>query len=418
VENHEMQKRLPPVEQTFLHAFLRYVAVLLRYKWFIIGVTGLVGGIALALCVASILLPAGKNPMPNEFTAEATILVQQNPSNDLTANIISAVALGNQEASAPLGFEYSALLLRMLRSRVIIDQVLEDFSIGRRYKLAGAPKSRERDLLLGRMRFGYTKTTGILSISYHDTDPRFASEIVNRMVYLLEEWFTTIWGTSSEKQRQLLQQKLNEVSAQVASLEDQLKALQKKYGFLTTQDLGVSQTQTLAGLRSQLILKEMEIRNYAGFAREQDPHLQQLNAERQNILDLIQQVQKGTAETSQFNASQQDLPEVAQQYANLSQQISVRRGIYETLSHQYEMAKLSIQPTPSFQVLEMAEVPDHKSGPNRVMLFVTDTLFALAGSIVVSFIVNAVRKAHGDPEARRILREASQPRQARLGRKA
>jgi tyrosine-protein kinase Etk/Wzc len=403
----EYKPRLPVAEPTFLQSMLRYVAVCLKYKYLIGGITGVAAAAAVGVCVLSTKLPPGKNPLPNQYTATATILIQQSSSSDLTANILSAISgAGDQQSAAPLGFEYSSLVLRMLQSRVILDQIVQEFDIPHKFKLDPEAKSQARTMLLGRARFSYTRLTGTIAITFRDTDPVFARDVVNRMVVLLDGWFTQIWGMSSQKQRDLLEQKIGEVNKQVVALETELKALQKKYGFLNSQDLAASQAAALTDLRSQLILKEIEIKNYSTYATQQDPHLQQLDMERQNILDLITQVQQGIANSEQPDTSAaSNQPDATQQYARLSQELDVQRGIYSTLSHQDEMAKLAIQPLPVFQVLEMAETPDHKSGPSRTSIIAMTTIIAFFSSLVLAFAIHGIQKIRKDPQLRTLLKD-------------
>jgi uncharacterized protein involved in exopolysaccharide biosynthesis len=264
----EYQPRLPVAEPSFLQSLLRYVGVALKYRYLIGGITAAAIAATVGLSVVSTMLPPGKNPLPNQYTASATILIQQNTSSDLTANILSAISGGGQQESSPLGFEYSALVLRMLQSRVILDQVITEFNIPRRFKLDPDQKSLARTMLLGKARFAYTRTTGTISITFRDTDPVFARDVVNRIVVLLDGWFNQIWGTSSAKQRDLLEQKIGDVNGQIAGLEARLKSLQQKYGFMNSQDMAASQSAALTNLRSQLILKEIEIKNYSSYATE------------------------------------------------------------------------------------------------------------------------------------------------------
>jgi tyrosine-protein kinase Etk/Wzc len=337
----DYQQRLPPPESTFLQNVLRYIAVFIKYKALIIAVTAAVAAVAIAVSAASLVLPPGKNPLPNVYTAEATVLVQSNPYNDITSNILSSLTGRSGESAAPIGFEYSALVLQMLQSRVILDQVALDLDFANRYKLGQGDRAKfkARDMIEGKSHFTYAKSSGTITISYRDTDPVFASQVVNRMVLLLNDWFDRMYGASTQKQKDTLQQKMTEVKDQITSLQDQIKTLQKEYGFLTIQELGPSQA------------------------------------------------------------------DAAQQFANLKQELDVQEGIYNTLSHQYELARLSIDPTPSFQVLEMAEVPGLKSGPNRTSIIVMSTLIAFCASLVLSLIVNGVSKVRKDPQVRRILKE-------------
>jgi tyrosine-protein kinase Etk/Wzc len=131
-----------------------------------------------------------------------------------------------------------------------------------------------------------------------------------------------------------------------------------------------------------------------------------LNAERQNILDLIAQVQLGQSSGQEEGTQQgKNLPDAAQQYARLSQELDVQRGIYATLSRQDEMAKLAIQPVPVFQVLEMAETPDHKSGPSKTSMIMTATVVSFFGSIILAFVIHGIRRVRRDPQLRKLLRD-------------
>ena len=109
------------------------------------------------------------------------------------------------------------------------------------------------------------------------------------MVELLNEWFLTRGGTTKQKQKVLLEKKLAEVSTEIAELETQIQDFQRRYGVLTVEELATAQSAVLSDLRAQLVLKEMEIKNYTRFSRIEDPELLRLQAERDNIRELIEQ---------------------------------------------------------------------------------------------------------------------------------
>jgi uncharacterized protein involved in exopolysaccharide biosynthesis len=54
---------------------------------------------------------------------------------------------------------------------------------------------------------------------------------------------------------------------------------------------------------------------------------------------------------------------------------------------------------PVFQVLEMAEVPDKKSGPSRGLICIIVTFAAGFFSVFLAFILNAVANIKNDPHA-------------------
>ncbi len=231
-----------------------------------------------------------------------------------------------------------------------------------------------------------------MTISFEDIDPVFAQDVTNRMVTLLNEWFAQNIGSSNLKQKQLLEEKVKEVKADVDRLEGRLKELQRKYGVLGAQDLGTSQATALAALRSQLILKEIEIKNYSTIAAIEDPKLQQLKDERQNILDLISQTQQGITDVQGSSAGQKSLPDIQIEFNNLTVELDVQQKIYNTLSHQYEVLKLTSEPASAFQIMELAEAPDSKSGPSRTKIVVIATIAAFVVSAALAFLLHALAR--------------------------
>jgi uncharacterized protein involved in exopolysaccharide biosynthesis len=59
---------------------------------------------------------------------------------------------------------------------------------------------------------------------------------------------------------------------------------------------------------------------------------------------------------------------------------------------------------PVFQILEMAEAPDMKSGPGRGMLCVIVVFAAGFFAVFLAFVLNAVSNIKNDPDAMAKLR--------------
>lgn len=381
-------------ERTLMEGVLHYISIVLRYKWFVVIFTGVAAIGVIAFCFISIKLPPDKSPLPNIYTAEAVILIQQGNQTDLSTSILSALGIQSTEAKITPGFDMGSLMIQVLQSRTFLDKLIEEFHIDQKYMIGDEIKSRARGLLLGKSDYTYNRNTGSLSISFQDTDPVFARDVTNRMVKLLNEWFAQNMGNSTESEKKLLEEKVNEVNAEVGRLEGRLKELQKKYGVLTAQDLGTSQASALAELRSQLIMKEIEIKNYSNISAIEDPKLQQLKEERQNILDLIdEQIQYGSANSNNAatnSGSAKSLPDIQLDFNHLSMELDVQRKIYNTLSHQFEVLQLTSEPKTAFQVLELAEIPDIKSGPSRMVLIVEVVMAAFLISVALSFLFNSI----------------------------
>ena len=168
---------------------------------------------------------------------------------------------------------------------------------------------------------------------------------------------------------------------------------------VSIEELATEQITMLAELRSQLILKEVEINTYSDLSRIQDPVIKRLKSERDNLLKLIREVESGFSTYEDIMPAQKDLPKLALEFAHLKRDLLVQEKIYEILTPQYELAKLSIEGAePLFQILELADVPDRKSGPSRSIICIVTVFVAFFLSIIAAFFLNAVKNIQNDPE--------------------
>ncbi len=395
------EEAYPPkiaAERTLLEGFLYYLSILLKYKWLIIIITAFSAVSVVTFSIITLTLPPEKSPLPNIYKAQSVLLVQEEESGALGSIIMSlGLSLPGGPGSPSGGIDYGQMALMILRSRIILDPLVEEFNIIEKYKITESIKTATRRVLLNSAEFNYARSTGALTISYSAIDPIFASEIVNRMVELLNEWFLSKGGTRKLKQKNLLEEKIGEVSLDISKLEDQIQDFQKKHGALTVEELAASQATLLADLRSRLVLKEMEIKNYMQFTKIEDPVLIRLKAERDNILELIEQKER--------DFSRMDFPALSLEFARLRMALDIQTRIFKSLSEQYEIIKLSLESEPVFQILELAEVPDVKSGPSRSKICMVTVLIAFMGSIMLAFFLNTMNKIRKDASRPKKIKE-------------
>ncbi len=381
-------------ERTLIMTALHYLSIVWKYRLLIAAITGATVAATVAFCVISIVLPPERSPLPNIYTAQATVLIKQGTQGGFSSSILAALGVDTRAPDVAPGFDNGALVLQVLKSRTFLDKVIEEFDIIKKYEITEEIKSSSRGLILSKSEFTYNRITSCIAITFTDINPVFARDVANRMVTLLNDWFAQNMGNSKLQEKKLLEEKVSEVRGEVTTLEDRLKNLQEKYGVLTAQDLGTSSASALAELRSQLIMKEIEIKNYATISAIEDPKLQQLKEERQNILDLInEQMKAGGAEaagTGKDLTGLKSLPDLQLEFNHLVMELDVQRKIYNTLSHQYEVLKLSAEPDSTFQILELAEVPDVKSGPMRSQIVMTAMMVAFFASIGIALLLNSL----------------------------
>jgi tyrosine-protein kinase Etk/Wzc len=380
---------------------LRFVGVFFKYIRLILIITGIISLGGLLFLFLSSILPSEISFLPDMYKPVAVVLVNERTSGDIISSLLASLPFQGQSTfggGAATNFSYGKLAEKLISSNSIIDIIAEEFQMVQRYGITRFKKGDTRKTIMKHLSVHYDEETMLITIGYEDYDPEFAKRVVNRFVELLDKRFLSIGGNRIIMQKQLLETKITEVKAEIAVLEGQIQEFQKKYGVLDIESLAMEQVTMMARFRSQLMLKEMEIKTYSDFSRIEDPVIKRLKVERDNLLNLIGEMESGFSEYLEVLPSQKDLPTIAQTFYHLERDLSVQEKIYEILVQQYEVIKLSLEGIPMFQVLEIADIPDMKIGPHRILFFVVISISGFFLSVIIAFILNTIERIKSDPE--------------------
>jgi uncharacterized protein involved in exopolysaccharide biosynthesis len=124
-----------------------------------------------------------------------------------------------------------------------------------------------------------------------------------------------------------------------------------------------------------------------------------------NIENTFREIQNLEAESHRLaqsvnRLSAAEIPAITLETNRIALELNAQRQVYTQLMVQYELLKVSMaSETPVFQVLELGEIPDQKSGPSRGMLCIIVVFAAGFFSIFLAFVLNAVSNIKKDPEA-------------------
>lgn len=386
-------------ERTLLQGLLHYTGMIWARKWIVIVWTaiGAIGTVAFA--VLSLVLPPDQSPLPNTYQATASLLIEENGSVGGTQSMLAALGFDSGAGGGPQNT--GQIAIAVLNSREFIDRIVTDFEIVKRFEITRNVRTKSRAVVLDNATFNYDAPTGILTISYEDIFPETARDVANAMVENLAEWFRRRGGADLSTSVLSLESKLGEVENEIARLEEDLRTFQTNYGALDPADLAESQSAMLTDLQSQLVQIDVQIRNRRELLRvADDPELARLGAERDNLLQVIREIEAGYTGGARRMPPRSQMPELAQEFRKLAADLEVQQRIYTALYEQYEVAQLSVEFEPVFSVLEYAEVPDEKVGPRRSVLTIQITLaFAFSA---VAFVIgwNAIKGAMANPKNR------------------
>jgi capsule polysaccharide export protein KpsE/RkpR len=302
------------------------------------------------------------------------------------------------------GLDYGQIAMQVLNSRDFVDQIVRENNIVERYQIREMVRTYSRQVVLGNASFGYDPRTGMLNIAYNDIDPEFAAQMVDSMVTNLLDWFASRGGSDRLLAVQTMEEKLLEVENRIQEIEDDIEQFQRTYGVLRVEEIAQTQSDLLSGLQAQLLELDLQISNLQEVSRiENDPELLSLRAQRRNVLDLMQRIRDGYTGTGEVLPPREQLPGLAAEYSRLQMDLSIQGRIYQALTEQYEVARLTADTDPAFTILVPVEVPEQKSGPSRAQLVMAVTAGAFFGSIVLALLIHGLRNIVRDPDKRRLL---------------
>ena len=316
-------------------------AVLWRYKVMIIAVTltAMLGVVIYS--VISLKLPAEKSYLPNKYTAQAQMLINDDSgSSGGLASMLGSSGLGGLASmagvSVPGGASNSSLAGYLVHSNSVLDEVVKKFNLIERYKIEEYVTSSSRDSLKEVLVSNFDDETGVFSISFTDIDPVFAKDVVNFVVSLVESKFLDMGIDKNRLTKENLEANIDNTYKEILKLQKEIQELE----YSVSNVYNTSQTKSIV---MDATLKKMEL--------------------------------------------------------------SVQQEIYAQLKAQYEMLKVTMSSEqPVFQILEYAEVPDRKSGPSRGMLCIIVTFAAGFISIFMAFLLNALKNIKNDPKVMEKLR--------------
>jgi len=310
--------------------------VLWSRKKMIITITLIAAILVVVYSVISLVLPTEKSPLPNIYTPQSLMLIDNKSSGGGLSSMLNAMGgLASGLASfagvnVSAGSSYSQLATFLVGTNTLLDSVVDEFDMINRYKIEKYPRAESRKMLKKLLQADYDEKSGVFTISFTATDPVFARDVVNYCTAYLEKRFDELGLDKNKIEKGNLELNIANTFQDIVQLEEESRRLE----------------QSVA----------------SGFSTGR---LQAITTDVNRIL-------------LELNAKEQ---------------------VYTQLKVQYELLKITMaSEKPIFQILEMAEIPDQKSGPSRGMLCIVVTFAAGFFAVFLAFALNAIANIKKDPE--------------------
>jgi uncharacterized protein involved in exopolysaccharide biosynthesis len=290
-----------------------------------------------------------------------------------------------------LGLKSSgALFIGILKSRTVEDHLIEKFDLRKVYWTKDWEPTRQK--LAANTLISEDRKSGILTIQVTDHSPQRAAAIAEEYVSELNIVVNKLSTSSARRERIFLEERIAQVKKDLEVAEKDFSQFANKTGAIDIKEQAKAMMGAAATLQGQLIAAQAELEGMRQIYTDNNVRVRSVEA---RVATLHAQLNKlgGVGETGQTDEAatteaQSDdkslypsfrkLPLLGVSYADLYRRAKVQEAVFETLTQQYELAKVSeAKEIPSVKVLDPAIIPERKSFPPRLMIMILGAMVSL-----------------------------------------
>jgi uncharacterized protein involved in exopolysaccharide biosynthesis len=327
--------------------------------------------------------------IPSRYESTARLMPPDNQSSSGLAMAAAAMsgAVGGLGGVAGdlLGLKSTSdVFVGILTSRTVEDKLIQQFDLK---KLYGSRRMEDtRNELAAHTSISVDRKSQIISITVIDKSPLRAAAMGQAYVEELNNLVAELSTSSARRERIFLEGRLQAVNQDLEAAEKDFSQFASKNTAIDVKEQGKAMVEAAANLQGQLIAAQSQYEGLREIYTDNNTRVLTIKA---RIDELKRQLEKlGGKGESSINASSQPgdsmypsirkLPLLGVAYADLYRRTKIQEAVLETLTKEYEMAKVQeAKEIPTVKVLDVAHISDKKSFPPRLLIMFLGTAFGL-----------------------------------------
>jgi uncharacterized protein involved in exopolysaccharide biosynthesis len=395
---------------TFRHepsALLNCAAILWRERRWLARMTA-VGGL-LTLLMALLV--------PNRYESSTHLMspdMRGSSSEALMSGLLSRAGGGLAGLSANLlGVNNTgAIFIGVLSSRSVADDLVKRFDLKKVYRDRRDQDARQD--LAERTSISEDRKSEIITISVEDRDPPRAAALAAAYVDELNHLLVQVNTSSAHRERVFIEERLQVVRPQLEIAAKQLSDFSTQTTTLDPKEQGKAMVEGVVTLQGELIANKTELRGLQQIYTVNNVRIRSIEARIGELRHQLEQVRGSGAEPPPSTGDGDDssypsfrrLPALGATYADFYREVKLREVVFETLTQQFEMAKIAeAKEIPSVKVLDPANLPEKKSGPPRASITLLGVVLSFAFGAVLVIAKAAWKQVDRDDPRKRFASE-------------
>jgi capsule polysaccharide export protein KpsE/RkpR len=326
--------------------------------------------------------------IPNRYKSTARLMPPDNSQSGGLAMAAAALSGGAGSlggmASEMLGLKSTSdIFVGILSSRTVRDKLIQQFDLKKLYR-DGRMEDARKDLA-ERTDISVDRKSQIVTITVTDHDPKRSAAMSQAYVEELNRLVAELSTSSARRERIFLEGRLQAVSQDLEAAEKEFSQFSSKNSAIDIKEQGKAMVGAAATLQGQLIAAESEVQGLKQIYTDNNVRVRSVQA---RINELKNQLEKigGKGEDASVPLGQQQnslypsirkLPLLGVAYADLYRRTRVQEAVFESLTREYELAKVQeVKEIPTVKVLDSPNIPDKKSFPPRLFIMFLGTALA------------------------------------------
>ena len=334
--------------------------------------------------------------VPNRYESSTRLMspdMRGSTSEALMTGLLSRVGGGLAGLSANLlGVDSTgAVFIGVLNSRTVADNLVQKFDLKKVYRDRRDQDARQD--LADRTNISQDRKSEIITIAVEDRDPRRAAALAAAYVDELNRLLAQVNTSSAHRERVFIEERLKVVRQELDTAAKQLSDFSTKNTTLDPKEQGKAMVGAVVTLQGELIANETQLRGLQQIYSDNNVRIRSIQARIRELRHQLEQLRGSSADPPSDPGvddlsypSFRSLPALGVTYADLYREVKLREVVFETLTQQYEMAKIAeAKEIPSVKILDPANLPEKKSGPPRLLITLLGAIlsFALGAAFVI-----------------------------------
>jgi uncharacterized protein involved in exopolysaccharide biosynthesis len=364
-------------------SILDMMIALAKHKKLILGLP--VAGAALAGAIAFAL--------PNVYKAGTVLLPPQQQQSSASALLSQLGGMAGMAAGAAGLKNPNDVYIGMLKSRTIADKLVGRFDLKSVYDTDSLEKARKRLAEKSAIAAG---KDGLITIEVESGDAKLSSRMANAYVEELLQLSRVLAVTEAGQRRVFFEGQLELAKNNLAKAEASLKGSLDTRGVVSVDGESRAVVETVARLKAQVSMKEIEINSMRAFVTTSHPEYQRAVEELSSLRAELSKLENGRG----ADIASDDKGGNARGLENIQRlrDLKYYQMLYELLAKQYEAARLDEAKDPSLiQVLDKAVEPERPVRPQHLLIVLLGTLAGLFLAVLMTFVAEFKNKALQEP---------------------